>query len=150
MGADGKGRARPTELRFIKRVLGRIGRDRPLLMWLDDLHYATQNTFDACAPAPDLPLLIIVTARSETLATDLDAAAPLGPQGLHPERGVEVGRERLAARCHDDEERQIGRVPPQAREDVERVLRRVVQIVEPHEKRPIAADLKLEDALRSR
>jgi serine/threonine protein kinase/tetratricopeptide (TPR) repeat protein len=68
------------ELRFsvIKRVLERISRDRPILMWLDDLHYATQNTFDVLArlrrDASDLPLLIVVTARSETLATDLDAA----------------------------------------------------------------------------
>ena len=68
------------ELRFsvIKRVLERISRDRPILMWLDDLHFATQNTFDVLArlrrDASDLPLLIVVTARSETLATDLDAA----------------------------------------------------------------------------
>jgi serine/threonine protein kinase/tetratricopeptide (TPR) repeat protein len=68
------------ELRFlvIKRVLERLAKDRPVLMWLDDLHYATQNTFDLLSrlrrEAPDLPMLILATARSETLATDLDAA----------------------------------------------------------------------------
>jgi serine/threonine protein kinase/tetratricopeptide (TPR) repeat protein len=68
------------ELRFsvIRRVLERIATDRPILLWLDDLHYATQNTFDVLTrlrrDAPDLPILIVVTARSETLATDLDAA----------------------------------------------------------------------------
>jgi len=68
------------ELRFsvIRRVLERVGADRPILLWLDDLHFATQNTFDVLTrlkrDAPDLPILIIVTARSEMLATDLDAA----------------------------------------------------------------------------
>ncbi|HLK41190.1 MAG TPA: AAA family ATPase, partial [Polyangiaceae bacterium] len=68
------------ELRFrvIKRVLERVARERPILMWLDDLHWATQNTFDLLIrlrrDAPDLPILVVVTARSETLATDIDAA----------------------------------------------------------------------------
>ena len=69
-----------------------------------------------------------------------DAASPLRAQGLHAERRVEVGRERLASRRHDDEQRQIGRVATQAREDVERVLRGEVQVVEPHQDRPIARD----------
>jgi tetratricopeptide (TPR) repeat protein len=68
------------ELRFvvIKRVLERLAQDRPVLLWLDDLHYASPNTFDVISrlrsDAPDLPLLIVATARSETLATNLDAA----------------------------------------------------------------------------
>jgi hypothetical protein len=68
------------ELRFvvIKRVLQRLSRDRPLLLWLDDLHYASPNTFEVISrlrrDAEDVPLLVIATARSETLATDLDAA----------------------------------------------------------------------------
>ncbi|MDP8999276.1 MAG: protein kinase [Myxococcota bacterium] len=68
------------ELRFvvIKRVLQRLSQDRPVLMWLDDLHFASPNTFEVLSrlrrDAAELPLLVIATARSETLATDLDAA----------------------------------------------------------------------------
>ncbi|MBV9948663.1 MAG: AAA family ATPase [Myxococcales bacterium] len=68
------------ELRFvvIRRVLEYLSRDRPVLLWLDDLHYASPNTFEVITrlrlDAADLPLLILATARSETLATDLDAA----------------------------------------------------------------------------
>jgi tetratricopeptide (TPR) repeat protein len=68
------------ELRFvvIKKLLERLGKDRPVLLWLDDLHYASPNTFEVLArlkrDAADLPLLVVATARSETLATDIDAA----------------------------------------------------------------------------
>ncbi len=68
------------ELRFvvIKRILERLSRDRPVLLWLDDLHYASPNTFETLSrlkrDAANLPLLLVATARSETLATDLDAA----------------------------------------------------------------------------
>ena len=68
------------ELRFIviKRLLERVARHRPVLLWLDDLHYASPNTFEVLSrlrrDAPELPLLLVATARSETLATDLDAA----------------------------------------------------------------------------
>jgi serine/threonine protein kinase/tetratricopeptide (TPR) repeat protein len=68
------------ELRFvvIKRILERLSRHRPVLLWLDDLHYASPNTFETLSrlkrDASDLPLLLVATARSETLATDLDAA----------------------------------------------------------------------------
>ena len=68
------------ELRWIvvRKVLEQMTRDRPVLLWLDDLHLASPNTFEMLThlrvEAPNLPLLLIVTARSETLATDLDAA----------------------------------------------------------------------------
>jgi serine/threonine protein kinase len=68
------------ELRFlvIKRLLERLSVDRPVFLWLDDLHYASPNTFEVLSrlrrDAGDLPLLIVATARSETLATDIDAA----------------------------------------------------------------------------
>ena len=68
------------ELRFlvIKRLLERLSARRPVLMWLDDFHYASPNTFEVLArlkrDAPELPLFVLATARSETLATDLDAA----------------------------------------------------------------------------
>jgi tetratricopeptide (TPR) repeat protein len=68
------------ELRFvvIKKVLERLSKDRPVLLWLDDLHYASPNTFETLSrlrrDASELPLLIVATARSETLATNLDAA----------------------------------------------------------------------------
>lgn len=68
------------ELRFlvIKRLLERLAAERPVLLWLDDLHYASPNTFDVLArlkhDAPELRLLVVATARSETLSIDLDAA----------------------------------------------------------------------------
>src|SRR5262249_1903546 len=68
------------ELRFvvIQRVLQRLSQERPVLLWLDDLHYASPNTFEVVMrlhrDASDLRLLVVATARSETLATDLDAA----------------------------------------------------------------------------
>jgi tRNA A-37 threonylcarbamoyl transferase component Bud32/tetratricopeptide (TPR) repeat protein len=71
------------EIRFavMHRVLERIGRDRPVLIWFDDLHLASPNTFETLArlrrASPHLRLLCIATARSETLATDLDAALRL-------------------------------------------------------------------------
>ncbi len=39
------------ELRWIvvRRVLERIGRDRPVLLWLDDLHLSSPNTFEMLA-----------------------------------------------------------------------------------------------------
>ncbi|HEX8795189.1 MAG TPA: protein kinase [Polyangiaceae bacterium] len=68
------------ELRFVvmKKVLERLTRDRPVLLWLDDLHFASPNTFETLArlhrDAHDLRVLVVATARSETLTTDLDAA----------------------------------------------------------------------------
>ncbi len=69
-----------AELRWVvvRKVLERIGRERPVLLWFDDLHLASPNTFEMLArlrrDAPALRLLIVATARSETLETDLDAA----------------------------------------------------------------------------
>jgi serine/threonine protein kinase len=69
-----------SELRWVvtRRVLERIGRDRPVLVWFDDLHLSSPNTFEMLArlrrDSPQLRVLIVATARSETLETDLDAA----------------------------------------------------------------------------
>ncbi len=71
------------ELRWIvvRRVLERIGRDRPVLLWLDDLHLASPNTFDMLhrlrRDAPQLRLFLLATARSEALLTDAEAGARL-------------------------------------------------------------------------
>jgi serine/threonine protein kinase len=68
------------ELRFAvaRRILERIGHDRPLLIWLDDLHLTSANTFEMLSrlkrDAPKLRIFILATARSESLETDLDAA----------------------------------------------------------------------------
>ncbi|GAC1394034.1 MAG: hypothetical protein NVSMB47_02400 [Polyangiales bacterium] len=64
------------ELRWlvIKRVLERIGRDRPILMWLDDFHNAPPNTYEGLIKirreSPTLRMLLIVTARHEALVGD--------------------------------------------------------------------------------
>ncbi|MCL2724604.1 MAG: protein kinase [Polyangiaceae bacterium] len=68
------------ELRFAvaRRVLERIAADRPVMIWFDDLHLTSANTFETLArikrDAPGLRVLIVATARSESLETDLDAA----------------------------------------------------------------------------
>ena len=62
----------------VRKILERIGNERPILLWFDDLHYASASTFEMLSrlnrEAPKLRLLILATARSETLETDLDAA----------------------------------------------------------------------------
>ncbi|MGH7294174.1 MAG: hypothetical protein ACRELB_04545, partial [Polyangiaceae bacterium] len=82
------------ELRFvvIRKVFERLSRDRPVLLWLDDLHYASPNTFETLSrlrrDASELPMLVVATARSETLATDLDAA--LRMEAMRAEWGGKV------------------------------------------------------------
>ncbi len=64
------------ELRWlvIRRVFERIGRERPILLWLDDVHHAPPATFDGLVKIvrelPKLRILIVATARHEALASD--------------------------------------------------------------------------------
>jgi serine/threonine protein kinase/tetratricopeptide (TPR) repeat protein len=68
------------ELRWVvlRKLMERLTTDRPVLLWLDDLHLASPSTFEQVShlrkDGARIPLLVVVTARSETLATDLDAA----------------------------------------------------------------------------
>ena len=83
-----------AELRFvvIRKILERIARDRPILLWCDDLHLASPNTFEVLGrlrrDAPGLRLTLVATARSEALETDLDAA--LRTEALRAEWGGRV------------------------------------------------------------
>ena len=87
LGPSGKRFVLDTpELRWvvIRKVFERIGRDRPILLWSDDLHQASPNTFEVLRRmhqsiggrpgGREVKLMAIATARSETLASDLDAA----------------------------------------------------------------------------
>ena len=81
LGPSGKRFVLDTpELRWVvvRRVLERIGQERPVLIWFDDLHLTSQNTFDMLSrlrkEAPKLRLVMLATARSESLETDLDTA----------------------------------------------------------------------------
>jgi len=64
------------ELRWlvIRRVLERIGRDRPILLWLDDCHHAPPATFDGIVKivreVPKLRLFVVATTRQEALVGD--------------------------------------------------------------------------------
>lgn len=64
------------ELRWlvIRRVLERIGRERPILLWLDDVHHAPPATFEGLVriirEVPKLRLLVVATARQEALVGD--------------------------------------------------------------------------------
>ena len=68
------------ELRWVvvRKLFERIAQDRPVMVWFDDLHLASPNTFEMLArlrrDAPGLRMLMVATARSETLETDLDSA----------------------------------------------------------------------------
>lgn len=68
------------ELRWlvIRKTLERIGRDRPVLLWLDDLHYASPTTFEGLLTlhrdAPNLGMLVVATVRSEAVEADEAAA----------------------------------------------------------------------------
>jgi serine/threonine protein kinase/tetratricopeptide (TPR) repeat protein len=61
------------ELRWlvIRRVLERIGRERPLLLWLDDIHNAPPTTLEGLVKilreVPTLRMLVVATARREAL-----------------------------------------------------------------------------------
>lgn len=64
------------ELRWlvIRRTLERIGKDRPILLWLDDLHHASATTFEGLTRihqgAKGLNLLVVATARGESVEAD--------------------------------------------------------------------------------
>jgi serine/threonine protein kinase/tetratricopeptide (TPR) repeat protein len=84
LGPSGKRFVLDTpDLRFhvIRRVLEHIGQDRPILIWFDDLHWTSANTFEMLArlrrEMPRVRLMLLATARSEALETDLDAALRL-------------------------------------------------------------------------
>lgn len=66
---------------IVRHAFSRISQGRPLCVWLDDLHLASQATFDGLvALHHDLPamrLLLVATARTEALAVDPDATERL-------------------------------------------------------------------------
>jgi eukaryotic-like serine/threonine-protein kinase len=69
------------ELRWliIRRVFERIGKQRPILLWMDDIHHASANTIEGLLAlhrdTPRLGLLVVATARSEAVAADPTATA---------------------------------------------------------------------------
>ncbi len=71
------------ELRWlvIRRTLERMGQDRPLLIWVDDLHHASPTTFEGLTrlhrDAKDVGILVVATVRSEAVEADPAAAARL-------------------------------------------------------------------------
>ena len=85
------------ELRWliIRRALERIGKQRPILLWMDDLHHASPTTFEGLLAlnrdAPQLGLLFVATARAEAVLAYPAAAALLDRTlaELHGER-IEV------------------------------------------------------------
>jgi serine/threonine protein kinase len=82
------------ELRWlvIRRTLEQIGKNKPILLWLDDMHFATPSTLEALKrvrqDAKQLRLLIVATMRSEAVQTDAAATALMerAVRELHGER----------------------------------------------------------------
>jgi predicted ATPase len=73
----------PSRFRLLEglaRVLGGLGRQRPLIAVLDDVHLADPSSWDVLRHAarrlPDLPLLVVATARHAELAGS-DVAGPV-------------------------------------------------------------------------
>ncbi|MFO0755461.1 MAG: protein kinase [Byssovorax sp.] len=82
------------ELRWliIRRVFERIGKHRPILLWMDDLHHASPNTIDGLLAlhrdAPALGLFVVATARTEAVSAEPGTLALLerALAGLRGER----------------------------------------------------------------
>ncbi len=70
-----------TRRLVIRYALKRIARDRPLLFWLDDLHYAPAHTIEGLtrllAEEPNLRIVMVATVRSEDVNIDPDATERL-------------------------------------------------------------------------
>ncbi|MCS6899734.1 MAG: protein kinase [Myxococcales bacterium] len=66
---------------IVRHALSRIAQDRGLCIWLDDLHLASQATFDGLTALrqdlASLRFLLVATARTEALAVDPDATERL-------------------------------------------------------------------------
>src|SRR5262249_37635905 len=83
------------ELRWlvIRKVLEKIGRNRPILLWLDDLHHASATTFEGLIglhrEAQNVPLFVVATARAEAVSADPVAAGSLS-RGLGPFGGQAI------------------------------------------------------------
>jgi eukaryotic-like serine/threonine-protein kinase len=64
------------ELRWlvIRKVFEKIGKNRPIILWLDDLHHASQTTFEGLMnlrrDAPHISLFVVATARAEAVLAD--------------------------------------------------------------------------------
>jgi serine/threonine protein kinase/tetratricopeptide (TPR) repeat protein len=67
--------------RTIRRILEKIGQHRPILLWLDDLHLASERAFELLSKlrqeAPLMRILMVATARSEAIAVDANALGRL-------------------------------------------------------------------------
>ncbi len=82
------------ELRWliIRRVFERIGKQRPILLWMDDLHHASPNTIEGLLTlhrdAPELGLFVVATARTEAAHANPETSAILEQalSGLRGER----------------------------------------------------------------
>jgi eukaryotic-like serine/threonine-protein kinase len=76
IGPTGKRFALSSETRWrvMQRALHKIGKGRPILLMLDDLHHGAPTTFEGMArlhrESPTLPLFIVGTVRDESIMTD--------------------------------------------------------------------------------
>ncbi len=70
-----------TRRLVIRYALKRIARERPLLFWLDDLHYAPAHTIEGLTrlltEEPNLRIVMVATVRSEDVNIDPDATERL-------------------------------------------------------------------------
>jgi serine/threonine protein kinase len=72
-----------SELRWrvIRRTLEQIAKQRPILLWMDDLHLASSTTFEGLRmlqrEAVGLRMVVVATSRDEAVETDREAAARL-------------------------------------------------------------------------
>jgi serine/threonine protein kinase/tetratricopeptide (TPR) repeat protein len=81
-----------TRRMVIRYTLRRIARGRPLLLWLDDLHHASDTTIDGLLrlieEEPDQRIVMVATARTEDYVVDPRITERLEP--LHDKIGTEI------------------------------------------------------------
>jgi serine/threonine protein kinase/tetratricopeptide (TPR) repeat protein len=90
-----------TRRMVIRYTLRRIARGRPLLLWLDDLHHASDSTIDGLLrlleEEPDQRIVMVATVRTEDYVID-----PRIADRIEPLRNV-VGTELIEVRPMDNE-----------------------------------------------
>ena len=78
-------------LAALRVLVSEVGRDRPVVLWLDDVVWSPEAIALAellCEPGSDVPVLIVLTARSEDLAGEAERSGrltDLGDRYLHLE-----------------------------------------------------------------
>ncbi len=123
---EGDGESQRRLFEALLELIDELGREAPVVLWLEDLHWADRSTRAFCAflarSVREERLLAVLTYRPD----ELSRRHPMRPLLAELERGSAAARIELAPFAHDEVEAQLtdilGGEPD--REVVERVLAR--------------------------